>query len=44
MYFLLVDSLAYLTAATYGLKEEAAAISETLITRLDNVTLPTLYP
>lgn len=31
------DSLAYLTAATHGLTEEADAIAETLSTRLDNV-------
>ena len=31
------DSLAYLTAATHGLTEEAASIAETLSTQLDKV-------
>ena len=33
------DSLAYLTAATHGLEEEAGAIAESLSTRLDKVCL-----
>ena len=33
-----VDSLAYLTAATHGLHEEAAGLAESLSTRLDKVT------
>ena len=35
--FLPLDSLAYLTAATHGLKEEADTIAEALSTRLDKV-------
>lgn len=33
-----LDSLAYLTAATHGLSEEAGAIAETLSTRLDKAS------
>jgi len=34
------DSLAYLTAATHGMAEEAASIAETLSTELDKVHIP----